>query len=239
MSNTLELPANLTYGEGLISLMEKNPEIKKIVSSALAQFRRGEPLKKEFAKFASHLRLSEGEDPLKYFTKFYLGVEELASKKLPSAGELFRVNLQEYAMLLAVSAATRSEDPSRKTGACALDFNGRCVATAYNGLASGTQVDFTWWDNDENRRKKVIHAEENLVSLTARGNVHTVAVTLLPCGPCARLLAAHGVKVVLYGREYRHDTDGKEILEDYGVELKFLSAQGAADDLKNTLPFIL
>jgi deoxycytidylate deaminase len=222
--------------------MDQYPAIKKFATVALAEFRRQRSMRKPYRELTlirQFVDVFGGNDLDKDFPKFYLAIEELASKKIPSSGELFRIGIPEYAMLLAVAAASRSEDPSRKTGACALDKNHRCIATAYNGLAAGSQVDFTWWDSDENRRKKVIHAEENLVSLTKRGEVEIVAVTLLPCGPCARLLAAHGVKKVYYGREYQHDTDGKEILADYGISLEFISAQGAADDLKNTLPFIL
>jgi dCMP deaminase len=232
----------ISYGQNLILVMECDKEIKNLVSTALAEFRRQQPMVNTYAKLCGFPAFKQdfaqnGTD--RDFPKFYLAIEELASKKFPATGELFRMDVEEYAMLLAVAAASRSEDPSRKCGAVALDKNNRCIATAYNGLAAGTKVDFTWWENDDNRRKKVIHAEENLVSLTGHGDVMTVAVTLLPCGPCARLLAGHGVKKVLYGREYQHDTDGKEILADAGVELKFISAQGAADNLKSTLPFIL
>jgi dCMP deaminase len=40
-------------------------------------------------------------------------------------------------MALAHFASLRSEDPSRKVGAVAIDFDNRVFGTAYNGLARG------------------------------------------------------------------------------------------------------
>lgn len=130
-----------------------------------------------------------------------------------------RPTIDEYAMLLASAAALRSEDPSRKVGAVALDHENRVIATAYNGLPSGWDVTDDWWQNDEQRRKFVVHAESNLCSLTHRGAVKTVAITTVPCGPCALNLIAHGVKRVVYGLAYPRDVTGIEILDEYGIEI--------------------
>jgi len=130
-----------------------------------------------------------------------------------------RPTIDEYAMLLASAAALRSEDPSRKVGAVALDHENRVIATAYNGLPSGWDVSDDWWQNDDQRRKFVVHAESNLCSLTHRGAVKTVACTTIPCGPCALNLIAHGVKRVVYGLTYPRDAAGMDILQEYGVEL--------------------
>jgi dCMP deaminase len=119
-----------------------------------------------------------------------------------------RPTIDEYAMLLASAAALRSEDPSRKVGAVALDHENRVIATAYNGLPSGWDVADDWWQNDDQRRKFVVHAESNLCSLTHRGAVRTVACTTIPCGPCALNLIAHGVKRVVYGLTYPRDVAG-------------------------------
>lgn len=125
-------------------------------------------------------------------------------------------------MLLASAAALRSEDPSRKVGAVALDDENRVIATAYNGLPTGWDMSDDWWQNNEQRRKFTVHAESNLCSLTHRGAVKTVAITTAPCGPCALNLIAHGVKRVVYGLPYPRDITGIEILDEYGVELVHL-----------------
>lgn len=130
-----------------------------------------------------------------------------------------RPTVDEYAMILAQAAALRSEDPSRKVGAIALDKENRVIATAYNGLPTGVDVADDWWQDDDKRLRFVVHAEANLCSLTRRGDVKTVAVTTVPCGACALNLVAHGVERVLYGMPYPRDVSGVEILDGYGVEV--------------------
>jgi dCMP deaminase len=130
-----------------------------------------------------------------------------------------RPNIDEYAMILACAASLHSEDPRRKVGAVALDHENRIIATAYNGLPSGHEVHDDWWLDDLQRRKFVMHAEANLCSLTHRGQVKTVAVTTIPCGPCAMNLVAHGVRRVVYGVPYQRDVTGLEVLQEYGIEI--------------------
>lgn len=130
-----------------------------------------------------------------------------------------RPTVQEYALTVARVVAQRSEDPSRKVGAVALDHENRIIATAYNGFPSGWVASPSEWVNDDHRRKFVVHAEANLCSLTRRGEVKMVAITTVPCGPCALNLVAHGVKTVVYGVTYPRDVTGLEILEHYNIEL--------------------
>ncbi|MFY7930828.1 MAG: hypothetical protein ACOVS5_18310 [Oligoflexus sp.] len=58
----------------------------------------------------------------------------LDSSILPSSA---RISIPKYAMALAHVASLRSEDPFRKVGAVAIDFDNRVIGTAYNGLAPG------------------------------------------------------------------------------------------------------
>lgn len=131
-----------------------------------------------------------------------------------------RVSWYEYAMILAESAAKRSEDPYRKVGACALNGDKMVVGLGYNGLASGKNInDQSFWEDRDNRRKYMIHAETNCLSLCKKGEVETLAVTLLPCSYCATMISAYGVNVVLYKEEYEQDLEAKKIFGFYGVEL--------------------
>lgn len=129
-----------------------------------------------------------------------------------------RLTIEQYAVALAYTASLRSEDPKRKVGAVALNEEGRIIATAYNGLVRGRSMSRSWWDDDSCRRKFVVHAEANLCSLTKRGEVHIVALTTAPCGPCALNLVAHGVKQVWYIEEYEFDRSGLEVLHLHDVE---------------------
>lgn len=109
-----------------------------------------------------------------------------------------KLNLDQYAMRLAETAALRSEDPFHKVGAVALSKEGRVLGTGYNGLPAGVNADPSWWENPEAHDGFILHAEQNLCALLYHGEAHTVAVTLYPCTSCFRLLVAHGVKRILY-----------------------------------------
>jgi len=130
-----------------------------------------------------------------------------------------RINWYEYAMILAESAAKRSEDPYKKVGACALNEDKMVVGLGYNGLASGKDAPISFWEDRDDRRKYMIHAEANCLSLCKRGEVGLLAVTLLPCSYCATSIAAYGIKEVLYKEEYELDTNSKKIFGFYGIQL--------------------
>jgi len=131
-----------------------------------------------------------------------------------------RVTWDEYAINLAESAAKRSEDPYQQVGACALNEDKMVVGLGYNGLASGKNVqEKEFWLDRDNRRKYMIHAETNCLSLCKRGEVETLAVTLLPCSYCATMISAYGVKRVIYKEEYSRDLNALKIFEFYSIDL--------------------
>ncbi len=129
-----------------------------------------------------------------------------------------RLTIPEYAMALAHVASLRSEDPFRKVGAVAIDFDNRVIGTAYNGLAPGYNATDDFWTDRDERRKYMLHAEVNLCSLFTRGNVKLVACTTQPCTSCMQMLCAYGVKEVYYGEEYP-ESESRLIAERYGVQL--------------------
>jgi len=130
-----------------------------------------------------------------------------------------RLSIPEYAMALAHVASLRSEDPYRKVGAAALDFDNRVIGTAYNGLAPGFDPSEGFWDDREARQKYMLHAEVNLCSLFRRGEVKLVACTTMPCTSCMQTLCAYGVREI-YFRDNYHASDAKEIAELYGIHLE-------------------
>lgn len=135
---------------------------------------------------------------------------------------MHRLNWEEYALELAKTASLRSEDPFRKVGACALSHDNRVLGVAYNGLKSGKNVDPEFWVDRDRRRPYMIHAEANLLSLFTRNNCRLIAVTLLPCISCAKLICSWNVQKVVYNEEYDNaDAEHtKEIFDFYNVELK-------------------
>jgi len=134
-----------------------------------------------------------------------------------------RLSIPRYAMALAHVASLRSEDPFRKVGAAALDFNHRVIGTAYNGLAPGYDAPEGFWDDRDKRQKYMLHAEVNLCSLFRRGEVKVIATTTMPCTACMQTLCAYGVREVYYDEVYKA-SDAPEIAEVYGVKLEQISS---------------
>jgi dCMP deaminase len=128
-----------------------------------------------------------------------------------------RISWEKYAMKIAETAALRSEDPYMKVGACVLDKDNRIVGVGYNGLAAGHNPPPNFWDDRDLRRKYMIHAETNALSLVDRGQGITLACTLLPCGNCATQIAAYGIKKVLYKEIYKRDLSSLDIFSFYGI----------------------
>ena len=130
-----------------------------------------------------------------------------------------RLSIPEYAMALAEVASLRSEDPFRRVGAAALDWDNRVIATAYNGLAPGFDAPGGFWDDRDGRQKYMLHAEVNLCSLFKRGEAKLVATTTMPCTACMQTLCAYGIKEIYYREIYRA-SDAPEIAKLYGIHLE-------------------
>jgi len=129
-----------------------------------------------------------------------------------------RISWEEYALNIAQTASSRSEDPYAKVGACALNTEHMVVAVGYNGLASGKDVSYDFWRNRDHRRKFMIHAEVNCLSLFKKGEAEILAVTLLPCSSCATMIAGYGISKVVYGDIYKRDENALEIFTFYDIE---------------------
>lgn len=141
-----------------------------------------------------------------------------------------RLSIPQYALSLAHVASLRSEDPYRKVGAAALDFDNRVIGTAYNGLAPGYDAPVGFWDDRDARQKFMLHAEVNLCSLFSRGQVRIVATTTMPCTACMQTLCAYGIQEIYYDEVYSA-SDAPLLAEQYGILL-----QQITDYPKVTLP---
>lgn len=128
-----------------------------------------------------------------------------------------RLSWEKYALKIAEVAALRSEDPYVKVGACVLGSDNMVLGIGYNGLAPCKEVTPEFWTDRDKRRKYMIHAETNALSRVNRGDGVLLACTLLPCGSCATLIAAHGIKCVVYKDTYNRDTSSLDIFNFYGI----------------------
>ena len=129
-----------------------------------------------------------------------------------------RISWEQYALNIAQTASSRSEDHYVKVGACALNSHRMVVSVGYNGLASGKDVSYDFWRNRDYRRKFMIHAEVNCLSLFKKGEAEMLATTLLPCSSCATLIASYGISKVVYTDVYERDTQALEIFDFYNIE---------------------
>lgn len=106
-----------------------------------------------------------------------------------------RLSWEEYAVELALSARSRSEDPYHRVG-CALMRHDRTVAAlGYNGAPPGVDID--WTDRDL-RRRFVIHAEANALRYVHPGEVALLAATMMPCSNCVLLAASYRISRIVY-----------------------------------------
>ena len=106
-----------------------------------------------------------------------------------------RLSWQQSALKLAFDIAKyRSEDPYVQVGAVAIKKD-KSVILGYNGAPAGIQID--WTDRDE-RRKRVLHAEANVLNFVKPEEVEFMAVTHMPCCECIKLIAQKKISTVYF-----------------------------------------
>lgn len=131
-----------------------------------------------------------------------------------------RLTLRQYAMVCADAAASRSEDPFHKVGACLIRHDHTVAAMGYNGAPPGVEID--WSDRDE-RRLWVIHAEANALRYVKPGEVRLMASTMMPCRECVLLAASYGITEIVYRDELDPSVYDKgkvlEIAAACGIEI--------------------
>ena len=127
-----------------------------------------------------------------------------------------RIDWREYSLELARVAATRSEDPYVKVGACALRHNYSVAGLGYNGAPPGINID---WSNRDDRRKRVIHAEINALRYVTPGECLLLASTLLPCNDCLKTIVSYGIKQVIFKDIYDMDSSSIDLAKEFDIEL--------------------
>ena len=126
------------------------------------------------------------------------------------------MNWDEYAIGIAEAVAKKSKDPWHQVGAVILREDHSIASVGYNGFPQGVKED--WSDRDQ-RRKYVIHAEQNALRFIKPGEGDTLYCTLLPCGDCIKAIAAYKIKKVIYQNVYANDPIALDVAEKMGIEL--------------------
>jgi len=75
------------------------------------------------------------------------------------------------------------------------------------------------YSNRDDRRKFVIHAEQNSLRFIKPGECYLAATTLLPCNNCLKSLSSYGIKKVIYEKVYDKDSSSLDLAEKFGIEL--------------------
>lgn len=136
-----------------------------------------------------------------------------------------RPNWNEYFMILAKIAATRSTCISRPTGAVIVR-NKQVLSTGYNGSMPNVEhcsdegacfrrrsgaADAGKYDNCRSA-----HAEANAIAQAAKTGIDIngadIYVTLYPCYVCTKLLVQAGIKKVFYEYEYESQDEKRDKL---------------------------
>ena len=123
---------------------------------------------------------------------------------------------EEYGMSIAEVVAKKSKDPWHKVGVVILREDNSIASVGYNGFPQGVEE---YWSDREERKKYVIHAEQNALRYTQPGEGKTLVSTLLPCRDCLKTIAAYKIKRVLYKEIYETDPIALDIAEKMGVTL--------------------
>lgn len=194
-------------------------------------------------------------------TSFDLGLIEEIKKNIFSDLEknkelmLSRPNWNEYFMILAKIAATRSTCLSRPTGAIIVKDK-QVIATGYNGSMPNAMH---CSDDGACFRRKVgandlhkydncrsVHAEANAIAQASKKGISVdgaeIYTTLHPCYVCTKLMVSSGIKKVHYEFEYKF-SDGsqdklwEEALAEAGIEAEQVNLSNVA--LLKTLQSLL
>ena len=129
----------------------------------------------------------------------------------------------EYFLQIANTVATRATCPRRKVGCILVDSKQHIVATGYNGvpsgfihcidvpckganLPSGTGLDVC----------EAIHAEVNAFLQLRSDDDLTAYVTIMPCFPCAKMMANSNIKRLVAAEKYVHN-QSIDMLQKAGI----------------------
>ncbi|MEW6236066.1 MAG: dCMP deaminase family protein [Candidatus Omnitrophota bacterium] len=156
--------------------------------------------------------------------------------ELSQALSVGRPSWDEYFMMMAKLAATRSTCYSRPVGAVIVRDR-RLLATGYNGAPPGTwhctDEKKCFWRQPENHvpgiepreLSRAIHAEMNAIAHAARKGISieggTLYCTLSPCINCFKVVISAGIKEVFFEHIYDFNNNGGDkFLLDYYAQYK-------------------
>lgn len=125
----------------------------------------------------------------------------------------------------------------RKQVGAVIVKNRRIISTGYNGVPSGMKhckdiftpdklkSPYFYEEHGKFSANFEVHSEQNAIAELSKNEVSGVGATmytnLSPCSSCSKLIAAAGIKRVVYSEEYDRDKGGPELLRQCGIEVEF------------------
>ncbi len=115
-----------------------------------------------------------------------------------------------------ILAQDRSEDDHTKVGGCGIRPD-KSLIFGYNGAPPGIDID---WSNRDEKNKRVIHAESNILRYCKPGEIDTMVLTHSPCANCLPMIASYGVKTIYFEEYYHRNPDVDIIAKEFGIKLE-------------------
>jgi dCMP deaminase len=148
-----------------------------------------------------------------------------------------RLGWDDYFLMLAEAAATRSTCIRRRVG-CVLVSEKSLLVSGYNGglpktphcaaggcpRAQGDLEPGTLNDNDPELACIALHAEQNAVARLRHrpASPITAYVTHTPCYTCAKLLLAAGIEEIVAAESYPGFEETREFIKGNGARIRLL-----------------
>ncbi len=155
-----------------------------------------------------------------------------------------RPSWDEYFMMLAKLAASRSTCVSRPTGAVIVKDR-QMIATGYNGSLPSQphcidegkcfRRSLSWPESVKYDMCRSAHAESNAIALAAKKGMPvegaTIYCTLEPCITCTKLIIMSGIMRIVYEHGYdspmpQRDEHWKKVLKSSGAKVEHLAFNG-------------
>lgn len=135
-----------------------------------------------------------------------------------------RKSWDEYFIDLAKMISTRATCDRLHVG-CVIVKDNRVLATGYNGSISGMpHCDEVGHDIQDNHCQRVVHAEMNAITISAKNGVSlkdsTIYLTHSPCWLCFKLLVQAGVARIVYKDKYKMDARIENAVQDLNICLE-------------------
>ena len=130
-----------------------------------------------------------------------------------------KISWDEYFMSTALLVSCRSACNRLHVG-CVLVKDNRIISAGYNGFLPGAPHESIVVNNHE---IATVHAEQNAITDCANRGVSVkdakAYITHYPCINCAKILAAAGIKEIVYLNDYKNDCNVKTLLDNVNISI--------------------